>query len=337
MSVFAIRSCEGWSGPLIVFDQRDFERLQSSSSAAAAVEPSMSRTLEYRRFSDMKSAAQFLAETYESAFLEQMMVDSRPSNEPSSTKVATPATDSTGTKKRKIATPESSVAAAAPPTVGRIAGQAVPSTTKSPVAIAGSYNRKQWEEGFQQLFQYKVKHGHCNPSATTSADDETRKIAEWIGIQRRRQKGTSDHLEPLCEEDVRKLNAIGFDWRRPSRYLGSGGANSVLPCPSPWEENFQKLLLYKSKHGHCNPSSKSKDEATRKIGIWVGTQRRRQNGTSRSLKPLSEEEVRKLDAIGFDWRCPSKPKWDVRYQQLRMGIAKYQENMKRILHWDPGA
>eukprot|EP00980_Cylindrotheca_fusiformis_P024875 scaffold12640_cov65-Cylindrotheca_fusiformis.AAC.1 len=98
MSVFAIRSCEGWSGPLIVFDQRDFERLRSSSSAAAAaVEPSMSRTLEYRRCGDMKSVAKFLAETYESSFLEQMMVDSRPSNEaavPISAKVTAPITPS---------------------------------------------------------------------------------------------------------------------------------------------------------------------------------------------------------------------------------------------------
>eukprot|EP00980_Cylindrotheca_fusiformis_P016097 scaffold4767_cov86-Cylindrotheca_fusiformis.AAC.2 len=169
MSVFAIRSCEGWSGPLIVFDQRDFERLQSSS--AAAVEPSMSRTLEYRRCGDMKSAAQFLAESYESAFLEQMMVDSRPSNEaavPISAKATTPITpsvvaggtekingsDPSGspvatirnsptpapTKKRKIANQESTVATAALPSVGGIAGEmAVPSTTTIPVAAAGNF------------------------------------------------------------------------------------------------------------------------------------------------------------------------------------------------------
>eukprot|EP00980_Cylindrotheca_fusiformis_P018228 scaffold5916_cov92-Cylindrotheca_fusiformis.AAC.1 len=200
---------------------------------------------------------------------------------------------------------------------------AVPSTTTIPVAAAGNFGsskRSRWEEKFQQLFQYKIEHGHCNPSAK-STDIATRKIGIWVGTQRyvpltaaedefQRQNGTGGQLKPLSEEEVRKLNAIGFDWRCPSSQAGSSNL-------SPWEERFQQLFQYKIEHGHCNPSSESTDIATRKIGTWVLNQRRRQNGTNRSLRPLSEEEVRKLNAIGFDWRCPSRPPWDVRYQQLK--------------------
>eukprot|EP00980_Cylindrotheca_fusiformis_P015876 scaffold4642_cov112-Cylindrotheca_fusiformis.AAC.1 len=216
-----------------------------------------------------------------------MMVDSRPSNEaavPIGAKVTAPITpsvvaggtekingsDPSGspvatirnsptpapTKKRKIANQESTVATAALPSVGGTAGKmAVPSTTTIPVAAAGNSEF---------------------PSPTTTK-------------RRKGQAGSSKR--------------------------------------SRWEEKFQQLFQYKIEHGHCNPSAQSTDIATRKIGIWVGTQRyvpltaaedefRRQNGTGGQLKPLSEEEVRKLNAIGFDWRCPSRPQWDVRYQQL---------------------
>lgn len=91
---------------------------------------------------------------------------------------------------------------------------------------------------------------------------------------------------------------------------------STRNAGAKWNEKFLELFRYKMQFGNCNVSAKANDNPHKALGEWVRIQRRRKNGKSKSLKPLSMEEEAKLNAIGFDWRSASKLEWEHGYQKL---------------------
>ena len=99
-------------------------------------------------------------------------------------------------------------------------------------------------------------------------------LGEWVKNLRKRKGKLSD-------ERVQKLDDLGFVWDARS---------------TPWDERVNELTKYKSNHGDCNVP-----ESQGSLGIWVANQRQRKG-------KLSEERVRKLDALGFSWGRETIPK-----------------------------
>jgi len=79
---------------------------------------------------------------------------------------------------------------------------------------------------------------------------------------------------------------------------------------SSWDGWFGKLKAFKERFGHCNVPAKWKENP--KLGIWVSCQRSRQQGK------LSQERIRKLEKIGFDWGTSRRAgkSWEARYAEL---------------------
>eukprot|EP00980_Cylindrotheca_fusiformis_P030147 scaffold24460_cov157-Cylindrotheca_fusiformis.AAC.2 len=185
--MFAIRSCEGWSGPLIVFNQHDFKRLQSS----VAEEDSASNIFEYRQFTNLKSAAEFLSGAHPSvSLMDQIMVDpGDESNAPTIPYIINPTNTAAADPPAAVGTTTGNANA----TIAAMSGYHQPvsalaptkqrSKTKRPRVSAAALTAHRWDERFQELFQYKMKHGHCNVSAK-SANDDARKLGEWVRTQR---------------------------------------------------------------------------------------------------------------------------------------------------------
>ena len=137
----------------------------------------------------------------------------------------------------------------------------------------------QWEATFSELLAYKAEHGDTNvPRGWTT-------LGRWIVTQRtNRKKGL------LSEDDIRRFDEIGFDWD---------------PIETQWEAGFKELLAYQAEHGNINVPLSAKG-----LGSWIGNQRRhRKNGH------LSEEKIKQLDAIGFEWN-PVDTQWEERYSEL---------------------
>ncbi|CAJ1965217.1 unnamed protein product [Cylindrotheca closterium] len=91
---------------------------------------------------------------------------------------------------------------------------------------------------------------------------------------------------------------------------------STRNAGATWNEKFLELFRYKMQYGNCNVLAKDDDSTHKALGEWVRIQRKRKNGKSKSLKPLSMEEEAKLNAIGFNWKSATKLVWDDRYRQL---------------------
>ena len=125
-----------------------------------------------------------------------------------------------------------------------------------------------WDERLGELMKYQAEQGHCNVPAESQGS-----LGIWVANQRRVYR-----KKKLSGERVQKLDALGFLW-------------NPLGTPLTWDERFKELTKYKAEHGDCTiPVTQGS------LGGWVGHQRH-----AYKKGKLSEERVRKLDALGFSW------------------------------------
>ena len=127
-----------------------------------------------------------------------------------------------------------------------------------------------WETRFDELVQYKAKHGDCKVPRSQG------QLGEWVDTQRYRYTKSK-----LAQDRIDRLNNIGFKWAL------SGKA-------TPWETRFDELVQYKAKHGDCNVP-----QGQGKLGMWVFKQRQQYKKGK-----LAQDRIDRLDSIGFDWTRP---------------------------------
>jgi hypothetical protein len=111
-------------------------------------------------------------------------------------------------------------------------------------------------------------------------DDKS--LGAWVMNQRTRHVNNKMLLD---RKDI--LNKIGFAWK-------DDGALPFKPDVKLWHQQYEKLLEYKRKNGHCKVPNKYKDDKS--LGLWVMNQRTRYNKMLPDRKEL-------LDAIDFVWKA----------------------------------
>ena len=116
-------------------------------------------------------------------------------------------------------------------------------------------------------------------------------LGRWVHTQRQERKRGK-----LSQERIGRLDQLGFTWSRHQ---------------AAWEEQFDELTAFQQQHGHCNVSTLSRTHAA--LGNWVRTQRRQ-----RLLGKLSQEQVQRLDQLGFTWNI-APDQWE----QMFAALAKH--------------
>ena len=105
-----------------------------------------------------------------------------------------------------------------------------------------SYDRstldKKWDEKFNDLLDYKAKHGNCD-IAIRKCFEEYKQLANWAGLQRRKfkskQSGTkTGRTSIITDEHIKKLAAIGFSFS----------------LQDDFDTRFKHLLEFKKEYGH---------------------------------------------------------------------------------------
>ncbi|EJK47752.1 hypothetical protein THAOC_33510 [Thalassiosira oceanica] len=141
-------------------------------------------------------------------------------------------------------------------------------------------HREKWYTRYRELEAFKAEHGHCNVPQRQGA------LGKWVHNQRTERKN-----DKLSEKRVQKLDGLGFVWKPRS-------------SPMTWDERLAELTRYKDAHGDCRvPRSHGP------LCHWVKGQR-----AARKKDKLSEERIRKLDNLGFEWSNTCQ--WDERLDEL---------------------
>ena len=154
-----------------------------------------------------------------------------------------------------------------------------------------------WDARLEQLTEFKVQFGHCRVPRQYAAHP---KLSTWVSTQRNAYKlYQGGKPSPMTEESIRELESIGFDWGTTK---------------TDWSTRFQQLCEFKVQFGNCLVPRQY--TANPKLGTWVMTQRRNHKLQKEGKQsPITEESIRELESIGFDWET-SQTDWSARFQQL---------------------
>ena len=162
-----------------------------------------------------------------------------------------------------------------------------------------------WERGFAQAERYAQAHGNLLVPAKYVTPDGF-KLGNWIS-NLRRQRASAKRETSLTEARIQRLDAIGMQWNAHD---------------AQWEENYQAASQYYREHGDLLVPSTYKTEAGFALGAWIRNLRQARSGVS-AYRPLTEEQIRRLDRIGMVWSTKYDFRWTKAYQSAQ---AYYQEH-----------
>jgi len=201
-----------------------------------------------------------------------------------------------------------------------------------------------WEEFYQQLVDFKMKHGHTN--VPTDAQDS---FSAWVHNQRsENKKFRQGEYSRMTQERIDKLNELNFEWDYQE---------------AVWLERYEELRQYRKEHGDWYDftvillgrirGSKThmfslplfsivpKTYASNPfLGRWVGQQREQykkfQDGKAASITP---ERIKLLNEIEFVWNVRDAL-WRQRLEELQelvkvngFGIAPPRTTHQTLARW----
>ena len=91
-------------------------------------------------------------------------------------------------------------------------------------------------------------------------------------------------------------------------------------------KRFQEFTVFKAKYGHCNVKSSAGED--RLLGIWctkVRSSKRAIKNCDKSIISLSEDKIRCLTDLGFDWEARLVPisyaLFDEHFEELKASMG----------------
>jgi hypothetical protein len=146
----------------------------------------------------------------------------------------------------------------------------------------------QWKKQYEQLVAFKRKHGHCIVPQRYQGDAS---LGKWVSNQRRINVNNK-----LRVDRKGLLDEIGFVWR----------VYCTVDKDTPWNKQYEKLVEFKRKNGHCLVPKRYEDDTS--LAIWVSTQR------ASNILPLDRKDL--LNKLGFVWRIDKDASWNKQYEKL---------------------
>ncbi|GFH61705.1 hypothetical protein CTEN210_18181 [Chaetoceros tenuissimus] len=166
--------------------------------------------------------------------------------------------------------------------------------------------RAKWDGKFQELYEHKSKHGHCNVptkkyGGDTNHSPSTFQLGNWVRYQRTQYslmlKGLANNL---TKDQIQQLDSIGFNQKSQTKT----DANN-LSENKKWHDQFDLLKQCKKEHGHCDVhASYAPNESLKN---WVQMQRTQYSYMVNGFTTkLTKKRCDLLESIGFNWSSKGK-------------------------------
>ncbi|MCR5825931.1 MAG: Helicase associated domain protein, partial [Oscillospiraceae bacterium] len=168
--------------------------------------------------------------------------------------------------------------------------------------VWASRHERAWAQGYEEAKRYHAAHGDLDVPKTYAAPSGYA-LGNWLA--RRRDKGRYGHTP----EQRAQLDALGFVWDKPD----------------PWETRYALAKAYYEAHGNLNCPAQYQAGGVW-LYKWLNEQRQIYLGKRRG-KALTEEQIRRLDALGMVWDNRNHRKWsaawEASYQDARAYYAAH--------------
>jgi Helicase associated domain len=149
-----------------------------------------------------------------------------------------------------------------------------------------------WYAQLVRLRQFREAHGHCRVPYGYEPDPS---LALWVSRMRKVLSSSSSNNTTAAATTKKRalLDELGFCWNPRAEQSDPNQRDITVQ----WLERFAQLQTFRDIHGHCIvPVRGVVDRNQVSLGRWVTHQRVRwSNGN------ISNEEVRRLDSLGFCW------------------------------------
>ncbi|MCD8012427.1 MAG: Helicase associated domain protein [Lachnospiraceae bacterium] len=190
-----------------------------------------------------------------------------------------------------------------------------------------SFQDRLWEKNYAAAKAYYETHGDLNVKSDYVTEDGV-KLGFWLSSIRTYEKAGA-RQKYLTPERVKLLEDLGMIWGMTDYF---------------WERNYEAAAAYYREHGNLDVSSTYVNADGIKLGSWIYRLRKDrkkhekdQTGkaapTDKGLRtdkesqpgkePLTEEQIRRLDAIGMVWTKTNDSKWERGYRAAKEYAAAH--------------
>jgi len=162
-----------------------------------------------------------------------------------------------------------------------------------------SRNELAWAKNYRAAEQYYKEHGVLDVPGSYVTEDGIR-LGDWLK-NIRKWKNAGAHQNYLTPERMARLDAIGMVWDMLDYY---------------WECSYRAAYEYYRENRHLDVPAKYVTEDGIRLGTWIQRLRFTGNGTMKKTT-LSEEQVKRLDAIGMIWSDRNERQWDRYFERVK--------------------
>jgi hypothetical protein len=159
-------------------------------------------------------------------------------------------------------------------------------------------HEKNWETRYQELVEYKHKHGDCTPPQT----EEYAELWTWVFVQRRMYSIRSAGMpSSMTDKRVEALDYISFIFNMHEEI---------------WNLRLKELHEYKRNFGDCLVPKKFSSNPV--LAKWVDQQRTQYKYLQDGQRShLTSERLKLLEGVEFVWNVHIY-KWNLRLQELEL-------------------
>ena len=162
-----------------------------------------------------------------------------------------------------------------------------------------SGQQKNFEQWMEQLKAFKKAHGHLR--VTHTLDENLTRLCGHLRDARWKRKPVYTETMTTTAEIIKALDDLGFEWTNVRE--------------SSFEQHVEQLRAFKESHGHlCITHTLDK-----KLASFCSTMifARCKPPDYRGTMTMTEERIKVLDDLGFEWTQKQKHTFEQRVEQMR--------------------
>lgn len=157
-----------------------------------------------------------------------------------------------------------------------------------------------WDKYYNALCKYKYEFGNIDIKANYVTPDGI-ELGAWIS-NLRTAKNSRRRGYYLTDERIAMLGKLGMIWDK---------------LDYRWEKNYSACVEYYKEHRSLDIPAHYATKDGLRIGAWIRRMRKARDGRLKGAQPLTQDQIRRLDAIGMDWQDSFTQRWEYGYAKAK--------------------